>query len=55
MRMLHIRNMHKLHRRRSAHCNKDIPARPRLPTSQEAGSLAPITVSSTTRYLPYLH
>jgi hypothetical protein len=50
MRMLHIRNMHQMHRRRSAHCMRTVP---RGRVWWEAGSLAPIPVSSTTRSLPY--
>jgi hypothetical protein len=42
-----------LHRRRSAHCMRTVP---RGRVWWEAGSLTPITtVSSTTRYVPYLH
>jgi hypothetical protein len=37
---------------RSAHCMRTVP---RGRVWWEAGSLVPITVSSTTRFLPYLH
>jgi len=53
MRMLHIRDMHPLHRRRSAHCIRTVPTW--YCTVVRRKNLTPITVWYCLPYMRYMH